>query len=46
MHLSNSVTDEHAIVFLAWDLDQRQPSPEETEMLEIKKFLLMKRTKW
>lgn len=38
MHLSNSVTDEHAIVFLAWDLEQGEASPEDTEELEIKKL--------
>jgi 8-oxo-dGTP pyrophosphatase MutT (NUDIX family) len=38
MDLSNSVTDEHAIVFLAYDLEQRKSSPEETEQLEVKKI--------
>ena len=38
MHLSNSVTDEYAVIFLARGLEQRSPSPEETEQLEIKKL--------
>jgi len=37
MHLSNSVTDEHAILFLARGLEQREPMPEETEQLVIKR---------
>lgn len=38
MDLSNSVTDEHALVYLAYDLEQHKPSPEETELLEIRKL--------
>ena len=38
MHLSNSVTDELAIIYLARDLEQRKPEPEETEQLIIKKL--------
>jgi 8-oxo-dGTP pyrophosphatase MutT (NUDIX family) len=38
MHLSNSVSDEFAMVFLARGLEQRSPSPEETEQLIIKKI--------
>jgi 8-oxo-dGTP pyrophosphatase MutT (NUDIX family) len=38
MHLSNSVTDELAIVFLARQLEQHNPEPEETEQLIIKKL--------
>jgi 8-oxo-dGTP pyrophosphatase MutT (NUDIX family) len=37
MDLSNSVSDEHAVVFLAYDLEQHSPSPEETEQIEIRK---------
>jgi 8-oxo-dGTP pyrophosphatase MutT (NUDIX family) len=37
MHLSNSVSDEHAIIFLARNLKQQQAEPEETEQLQIKK---------
>jgi len=40
MHLSNSVSDELAIVYLASDLIQRTPQPEETEQLSIKKLPL------
>lgn len=38
MHLSNSVSDEVAVVFLATNLKQEIPSPEETEQLAIKKL--------
>jgi len=38
MHLSNSVSDELAIIFLARNLEQRSPIPEETEELIIKKL--------
>ena len=38
MDISNSVTDEHAIVFLAYDLEQHKPSPEDTEQLEVRKI--------
>lgn len=37
MHLSNSVSDEHAIIFLARNLTQQEAEPEETEQLQIKK---------
>jgi 8-oxo-dGTP pyrophosphatase MutT (NUDIX family) len=37
MHLSNSVSDELAIIFLAKGLEQRSPIPEETEQLTIRK---------
>lgn len=37
MHLSNSVSDELAVIYLARELEQRQPMPEETEALTIKK---------
>lgn len=38
MHLSNSVTDERAHIFLARGLKQGQASPEETEQLNIRKL--------
>ncbi len=38
MHLSNSVSDEYAIVYLARKLEQREPMPEETEQLSLKKI--------
>ncbi len=38
MHLSNSVSDESAIIYLARGLDQKQPQPEETEQLQVRKI--------
>jgi 8-oxo-dGTP pyrophosphatase MutT (NUDIX family) len=38
MHLSNSVTDERAIIYLARDLNLQKAEPEETEELAIKKL--------
>jgi len=38
MHLSNSVSDELAIVYLATRLTQYESSPEETEQLVVKKI--------
>ena len=38
MHLSNSVCDEEAIIFLAQNLQQFEAEPEETEQLIIKKL--------
>ncbi len=38
MHLSNSVTDERAILFLARDLEQREATPEETEQLVVRRL--------
>ncbi len=38
MHLSNSVSDELAIIYLAQDLEMGQSSPEETEELVIRKI--------
>ncbi len=38
MHLSNSVSDEYAVVYLARKLSQQMASPEETEQLIIKKM--------
>ncbi|WP_119079448.1 NUDIX domain-containing protein [Chitinophaga alhagiae] len=35
LHLSNSVSDEFGMVFLARGLEQREPQPEETEQLAI-----------
>jgi len=37
MHLSNSVTDEVAHCFLAWDLEQGIAEPEETEDLQVRR---------
>jgi 8-oxo-dGTP pyrophosphatase MutT (NUDIX family) len=38
MDLSNSVTDERAIVYLATDLQQGESNPEETEELTVSKI--------
>jgi 8-oxo-dGTP pyrophosphatase MutT (NUDIX family) len=40
IHTSNSVTDEYGCLFLAKELSQGAPNPEETEELRIKKVLL------
>jgi len=37
MHLSNSATDEHAIIYIAQELSFHQSEPEESEQLEVKK---------
>jgi len=37
MHLSNSVSDELAIIYLARGFTQFEPEPEETEELQVKK---------
>lgn len=38
IHLSNSVTDEYGIVYLARQLTQHDAQPEETEQLQVKKI--------
>lgn len=38
--LSNSVTDEKAVIFLAQDLQQKIAQPEETEVLQLRKLPL------
>jgi 8-oxo-dGTP pyrophosphatase MutT (NUDIX family) len=38
MHLSNSVSDEHAIIYLARNLSQGTACPEETEQLQVRKL--------
>jgi hypothetical protein len=38
MHLSNSVSDELAIIYVAEELEQFEAEPEETEQLEVKKI--------
>ena len=38
MHLSNSVSDEYAVVYLARGLSQQMADPEETEQLQVKKI--------
>ena len=36
LDLSNSISDERGVCFLAWDLTQRDPEPEETEELRLR----------
>ena len=38
MHLSNSVSDELSLLYVARELTQHEAEPEETEQLQIKKF--------
>src|SRR5688500_16741076 len=38
MHLSNSVTDEYSIIYLARQLEQHTAMPEETEKIDVKKI--------
>ncbi len=38
MHLSNSVSDEYSIIYLARQLEQHTPMPEEMEQLVVKKL--------
>lgn len=38
MHLSNSVSDEYAIIYLARQLRQEEAEPEETEQLQVRKL--------
>ncbi len=38
LHLSNSVSDEFAVIYLATQLSQHKAEPEETEQLIIKKL--------
>jgi 8-oxo-dGTP pyrophosphatase MutT (NUDIX family) len=40
LHLSNSVSDELAVIYLATELMQKDAEPEETEALQIKKVSL------
>jgi hypothetical protein len=40
MHLSNSVTDERAVIFLATVLTEGTPCPDETEVLKVRKIPL------
>ena len=37
-HLSNSVSDEYGQIFLARQLEQHAPEPEETEQLQVRKI--------
>ena len=46
MHLSNSATDEVAIVYLATNLTFEEAEPEESEQLQIKKLHLNEAFNW
>ncbi|MEY3678390.1 MAG: hypothetical protein RI924_531 [Bacteroidota bacterium] len=46
MHLSNSVSDELAIIYLAQNLSFGMADPEETEALEIKKMPFSEAYQW
>jgi 8-oxo-dGTP pyrophosphatase MutT (NUDIX family) len=37
LHLSNSVSDEHAIIYLAWNLTEGAAQPDDTEQLAIRR---------
>lgn len=38
MHLSNSISDEIAFIYLAWGLEQGEATPEETEELRVRRL--------
>ncbi len=38
MHLSNSVSDEEGVIYIAKDLSYHEPEPEDCEVLQIKKI--------
>ena len=38
MDLSNAVTDEQAVAFLAWDLTQHAPEPDDDELIRIRRL--------
>ena len=38
IHTSNSVTDEHGIIYIARDIQQGEATPEETELLVVRKL--------
>jgi ADP-ribose pyrophosphatase len=46
LHLSNSATDELAIVYVAKDLTFEESEPEESEVLQIKKLHISEAIKW
>ncbi|MFX9555887.1 hypothetical protein ABTO16_18675, partial [Acinetobacter baumannii] len=37
LHLSNCITDEVAHTFVAWDLEQGESAPDETEVLAVRR---------
>lgn len=46
MHLSNSATDELAIVYIATDLTFEESEPEESEILQVKKIPFSEAYNW
>lgn len=38
LHLSNSVSDEASVAFLAWDLEQGPAAPDDTEQLRVRRL--------
>lgn len=46
MHLSNSVSDEYSLSYLATGLTFSKPQPEESEVLQVKKLSLNEAFKW
>jgi len=46
MHVSNSVSDEYAVVYVAQDLTAGEAEPEETEKLAIQKMPFAKALQW
>ena len=46
MHVSNSVSDEYAVVYVAQDLKAGEAEPEETEKLAIQKMSFAKALQW
>ncbi len=46
MHLSNSVTDEYGVVYLARGLSHGSAAPEETERLSVRRLALVEAYDW
>ncbi|MCS6895577.1 MAG: NUDIX hydrolase [Bacteroidia bacterium] len=46
MHLSNSVSDELALIYLAWNLDMGEAQPEPTEALRCLRLPLLEAIEW
>ena len=46
LHLSNSATDELAIVYIATDLSFEESEPEESEILQVKKIHISEAYNW
>jgi 8-oxo-dGTP pyrophosphatase MutT (NUDIX family) len=38
LHLSNSIGDEEALIYLAWDLEQGAAAPDEDEVLDLRRL--------